>query len=175
VLNRQKPEYSPFYIAAAKPRHSRARGFAFKTYRCVRFAECWFRATQSHRKHTSGSSPNCHCVSFRPPTPAPVPYFAHPHALIDRPNLRIRAIVACACFLGLVCIATPRLRARSRSLRRKLDRIRPDRVNWHPKGSRGLLRRLTSRFKPANNCRNHPIEKFVGNEVLQGAVHMATR
>ena len=38
-------------------------------------------------------------------------------------------------------IATPRLRARSRSLRRKLDRIRPDRVNWHPKGSRGLLRR----------------------------------
>jgi hypothetical protein len=81
VLNRQKPEYSPFYIAAAKPRHSRARGFAFKTYRCVRFAECWFRATQSHRKHTSGSSPNCHCVSFRPPTPAPVPYFAHPTRL----------------------------------------------------------------------------------------------
>jgi hypothetical protein len=64
-----------------------------------------------------------------------------PHALIDRPNLRIRAIVACACILGLVCIATPRLRARSRSLRRKLDRIRPDRVNWHPKGSRVLLRR----------------------------------
>jgi hypothetical protein len=27
----------------------------------------------------------------------------------------------------------------------------------------------------ANNSRNHPIEKFVGNEVLQGAVHMATR
>ena len=35
--NRQKPKYSPFYIAAAKPRRSRARGFAFKTYRCVRF------------------------------------------------------------------------------------------------------------------------------------------
>jgi len=27
----------------------------------------------------------------------------------------------------------------------------------------------------ANNSRIHPIEKFVGNEVLQGAVHMATR
>ena|ERR1700722_2759427 len=41
-------------------------------------------------------------------------------------------VVACACFLGLgPRIATPLLRARSRSLLRKLDRIRPDRVNWH--------------------------------------------
>jgi hypothetical protein len=33
----------------------------------------------------------------------------------------------------------------------------------------------TSRFKPANNSRNHPIEKLVGNEVLQGAVHVVTK
>ena len=34
-------------------------------------------------------------------------------------------------------------------MRRKLDRIRPDRVNWHPKGSRGLLRcPLTASNRP---------------------------